>query len=833
MHLKFVPARISLGLAAIFLILGPATQAGNVNVTGNLTYVQGTGGVYDYTLTFSNSGPESVESLWLGWMIGLFDITSPTDAGNSLGWSSDVDGNSIQYGGTSGTALAAGGTATFTFDSTSTPANFQSGTAGPSVAYGVNATQFALVNTTADTFKFTPTITVVTNNPPVITTQPQSQTVLTNSTVLFSVTASNAMSYQWESNMVDITGATNSTLTLNNVTTNNSGTYTVIVSNATESVTSSNAVLLVLTILPPTITVQPQSTNAMTNSTVTFSVTASNAASFQWESNMVDISAATNSSLVLTNVQPADSASYQVVVSNASGSVTSTAAILIVGFPVTFSEEPSNITVSAGTPITLQAAATGQPEPQLQWFLNSNPIFGQTSSNLAIDAATAGTAGTYTLVASNVFGAQTSSPAVVTVTPLTSTIKEKLAVSVNPAGAGHVTPNLNGSSLDVAHNYTVTASPAKGQAFSHWSGIDQSENATLTFVMPLASNATLTANFVASPFGNNGVAGTYSGLFWDPSDLSVDAAGFFTATVSSSGMIAGQVKIAGATTPFSTLLAADGTTTLTLKGHGQSSLELALQVDLSGLQTLTGTVTDTNHSFDAQLTAYRAGFSASDKTTAFAGNYTWAMSGAASNAPGGYSYGTASVADTGAVHTGVFLADGSSSTFAGSISTNGVMPLYVSLSAGKESFLAWLTFTNSTTDLSTNSAFWLKSSGGKGLYATGFTLSNLSLLMGAYSAPAKGANALGASTVSLQLSGAGLMGTNTDSVTLNASGTGTDANQAALSVNGHTGLVSGTFKDPASGKTIHLNGAVLKQLPAGYGFFIDNNESGAVVVEPQ
>jgi hypothetical protein len=156
--------RFSLAILAALVVsaIFSQAQAGNisfnVNVIGTLTDVAGGGGVYDYTLTLSNAGPESVESLWFGWTNGGFNVATPTNPGNLQGWSNVPDGNSIQYGGTSGTAIPSGGNGTFTFDSTSTPAQFQAGSAGPSVAYGVNAQQFGFFNTTMDSREFTPTV---------------------------------------------------------------------------------------------------------------------------------------------------------------------------------------------------------------------------------------------------------------------------------------------------------------------------------------------------------------------------------------------------------------------------------------------------------------------------------------------------------------------------------------------------------------------------------------------------------------------------------------------------------------------------------------------------
>ena len=81
-------------------------------------------------------------------------------------------------------------------------------------------------------------------------------------------------------------GATNTTLTINNAQTNNSGSYSVIVTNYGGSVTSSIAVLTV-TNVPPAITVQPTSQTNGVGTTATLAVTATGTAplSYQWQVN--------------------------------------------------------------------------------------------------------------------------------------------------------------------------------------------------------------------------------------------------------------------------------------------------------------------------------------------------------------------------------------------------------------------------------------------------------------------------------------------------------------------------------------------------------------------
>jgi len=85
---------------------------------------------------------------------------------------------------------------------------------------------------------------------PDITLQPQSQAVRIGSNVTFSgaATGLGTLSYQWRFNSSPIAGATTTSLTLVDVQPSAAGNYSVVVSNALGTATSSNAVL---TVLPP------------------------------------------------------------------------------------------------------------------------------------------------------------------------------------------------------------------------------------------------------------------------------------------------------------------------------------------------------------------------------------------------------------------------------------------------------------------------------------------------------------------------------------------------------------------------------------------------------
>ena len=169
---------------------------------------------------------------------------------------------------------------------------------------------------------------------PTISSQPASVSVTVGSSATFSVTATGATSYQWRKNGTNISCATSSTYTTPATTSaDNGAVFSVVVTNAKGSVTSSNATLTVKAkdTSPPAITSQPASVSVAAGSTATFSVTATGATSYQWRKNGTAISGATSTSYTTPATTSADNgAAFSVVVTNANGSVTSSNATLTV-----------------------------------------------------------------------------------------------------------------------------------------------------------------------------------------------------------------------------------------------------------------------------------------------------------------------------------------------------------------------------------------------------------------------------------------------------------------------------------------------------------------------
>ena len=158
------------------------------------------------------------------------------------------------------------------------------------------------------------------------------------------------MTYQWSKNGASISGATLSSYKIAQVRPADAGVYTVKVTNAGGSVTSSGATLTVL--VPPVITAQPQDRAVGIGQSGFFSVTAMGTAplNYQWSFNGTVIPGATGSAYTVTNAQPTNVGFYSAVVSNNVGTACSSNAILAVTGPSAASS--GDIVCVAGTNVS-------------------------------------------------------------------------------------------------------------------------------------------------------------------------------------------------------------------------------------------------------------------------------------------------------------------------------------------------------------------------------------------------------------------------------------------------------------------------------------------------
>jgi hypothetical protein len=180
-----------------------------------------------------------------GGVGGPFSVTSQifslTNTGTaSLDWTLGNIASWLNASPTGGT-LATGTTTTVTFSLNAAASNLVAGTYSATPVF---------TNTTSGV-RQTLTFNLTVLGAPVITTPPASATVVAGGSTNFSASVIGlpVLAYQWRLNGTNILNATNLTLALTGITTNQAGNYTFFVSNNLGAATSSVAVLTVL--IPP------------------------------------------------------------------------------------------------------------------------------------------------------------------------------------------------------------------------------------------------------------------------------------------------------------------------------------------------------------------------------------------------------------------------------------------------------------------------------------------------------------------------------------------------------------------------------------------------------
>ncbi len=165
----------------------------------------------------------------------------------------------------------------------------------------------------------------------------------------------------------------------------------------------------------PLILEEPEDQYALAGATVTFSSEGEGVAgvTYQWQFNGVNITGATSASLTLTNVQTTDDGSYQVIISNDAGYVTSDVATFTLITPpvITSQTLPTNVICIEGNYLSFAATATapgqfdGYPLTY-QWKLDGTNLPGETTTSYSFAASSSGV---YSLVASNAAGSVSAS----------------------------------------------------------------------------------------------------------------------------------------------------------------------------------------------------------------------------------------------------------------------------------------------------------------------------------------------------------------------------------------------------------------------------------------
>ncbi len=321
----------------------------------------------------------------------------------------------------------------------------------------------------------TKTFAVTVNAAPVIAAQPEDQNVYPGGNATFSVTATGTapLVYQWQKDGDTISGATASRFTLANAQASDTGSYSVVVSNALGSVTSSNALLMVsVADSPPSIVAQPQGLIRNQGTSAGFAVTVAGSVPlyYQWYLNGTPLAGATQNSYTDADVQPADAGTYVLVVTNDFGSATSDPAILTVIVPPSIPTPPQSQAVIQGTNVTFTVVATGTAPLSFQWRKGGTPISGAMGTSYSLSNVQATDAGSYTVVVTNAAGSATSGnvvltvyvPPAITVQPTGQTLASGASATFSVTATGNPAPTyqwrLNGANISGATGSSYTKS---------------------------------------------------------------------------------------------------------------------------------------------------------------------------------------------------------------------------------------------------------------------------------------------------------------------------------------------------------------------------------------
>jgi len=214
--------------------------------------------------------------------------------------------------------------------------------------------------------------------------------------------------------------------------------------------------------------------------TVTFTIDATsndtnnNALGYQWQlngTNLLDnntFSGSTSPTLTINKLTTADVGMYQVVlgVSTLENITIVSNFFLIITNPVKITSQPaSKSDVPVGSVVTFNVGVSGSPPFTFQWYSGTTPladthdISGSTTSNLTINPAKTNYAGSYYVVASNLYNSKTSAVATLTIDPVDTT-KPTVSFTSPAAGARTNALVITGSASDNAQvtnvNYWVT-----------------------------------------------------------------------------------------------------------------------------------------------------------------------------------------------------------------------------------------------------------------------------------------------------------------------------------------------------------------------------------------
>ncbi|MBI2795037.1 MAG: immunoglobulin domain-containing protein [Ignavibacteria bacterium] len=243
------------------------------------------------------------------------------------------------------------------------------------------------------------TLTLTVQSPAKFTQQPTGMTICPGASgTLTAVATGTNLTYQWMKDGAVLPGSTQSTFSIQNATTNDNGTYKVIITAACGPADTSNDAVVVVP-SPPIIVQQPVGGGFCPGSNVTITpVISGTGLSYQWYKGSQMIIGATTVTLNFPSLQPSESGYYWLKIKGGVGACVSTTSteqvnVYTIGQPV-ITEQPKATDICAGSQGELIVSANGA-DLAYQWYRNGVPVPNSNNYMLILTNATSGMSGDY------------------------------------------------------------------------------------------------------------------------------------------------------------------------------------------------------------------------------------------------------------------------------------------------------------------------------------------------------------------------------------------------------------------------------------------------------
>lgn len=401
----------------------------------------------------------------------------------------------------------------------------------------------------------------------------------------------------------------------------------------------------------------------------------------------------------------------------------------------------------------------------------------------------------------------------------------RLPLDVSVAGEGTIRSDQEERLVEAGRKVALRAVPAPGHVFAGWTGSLTNSAPEISFVM--TEGLRLKALFVPNPYA--AMAGDFTGLVTERDGDSLRGVGLLEVSINDRGVWDGRLWLGDESHPVNGAFGPAGASLLTIARGGRMPWTLALKVDLGGDPDLiTGTLSGGD--LKADVIGDRRVYDGRSARAPQAGHYTLVMMSpdAAVGRTLGDGFGALNVDEKGMARLNGMLGDGTPVKFDAALSRHGIWPVFVSLYDGRGSLAGWVRFKHEETGDLFGRLVWRRPMpGGIGVAET-----TVSVLGARFQPPAKGQPVLARKEGMAALRGGDLPEPLVEWVRLGANQRVApekdSPSELALTIATDTGLFSGNFVHPLTGRLVSLQGAVLQPQKVGAGCFIGLTNAGRV-----